>query len=96
MRLLEPDEVKHLLESAIPGAQVAVEDLTGTRDHYKVVVVSNAFEGKMLLERHQMVNEALKEPLKGPIHALSIEAHTLAQWQAKQSANLSTPQGIKF
>lgn len=96
MRLLEPEEVKSMLEAAIPGAEVAVKDLTGTRDHYKVLIVSGAFEGKILLERHQMVNEALKEPLKGPIHALTIEAYTPAQWQAKRGTQAQAPQGIKF
>lgn len=97
MRLLEPHEVKTLLENAISGAEVAVQDLTGTRDHYKVLVVSASFEGKMLLERHQMVNEALKEPLKGPIHALTIEAYTPAQWQEKRELQQGqAPQGIKF
>lgn len=96
MRLLEPNEVKTLLENAIPNSLVLVEDLTGTRDHYKVIVVSPGFEGKMLLERHQMINEALKEPLKGPIHALAIEAYTEAQWQAKKDQMGSQPRGIKF
>lgn len=96
MQLLNPEEVKSLVEAAIPQSQVFVEDLTGTRDHYKVTVVSSIFEGKMLLERHQMVNEALREPLKGPIHALAIEAYTEAQWQAKKDKMGNQPRGIKF
>lgn len=99
MKLLTPEQVKALVEHSIPNAHVFVTDLTGTRDHYKVVVVSAAFEGKMLIERHQMVNEALKEPLKGPIHALTIEAYTEAQWQTKnlqQEAQVQKPRGITF
>ena len=96
MQLLKPEEVKSMVENAIPKSQVFVEDLTGTRDHYKVIVVSPDFEGKILLERHQMVNEALKEPLKGPIHALAIEAYTEVQWQAKKDQMGSQPRGIKF
>lgn len=98
MTLLTPEQVKSLLEQALPsGATVAVEDLTGTRDHYKVIVVSEVFTGKTLLERHQVVNAALAEPLKGPIHALSIEAYTTAQWQAKQQKlTQQGPTGITF
>lgn len=96
MQLLNPEEVKSLVEVAIPQSHVFVEDLTGTRDHYKVTVVSPVFEGKMLLERHQMVNEALREPLKGPIHALAIEAYTETQWQAKKDQMGSQPREIKF
>lgn len=89
----EPQQVKKLVEDFIPDSKVDVEDLTGTRDHYRVIVVSPGFTGKMLIERHQMVNEALKEPLKGPIHALTIEAYTPEQWQKRQSQNLGQ---IKF
>ena len=39
--------------------------------HYKVTVVSKAFEGKKLLECHRMVYQAL-EPVKSFIHALAI------------------------
>lgn len=83
--IYEPGQVKQLVETFVPHSQVVVEDLTGTRDHYKVVVVSHAFDGKSLVDRHQMVNMALKEPLKGPIHALTIEAYTPAQWQKRQT-----------
>ena len=82
--IYEPDQVKQLVESHISAAQVRVEDLTGTRDPYKVVVVSDSFVGKTLVQRHQMVNQALKEPLQGPIHALTIEAYTAQQWQERQ------------
>lgn len=80
----EPEQVKQLVEAFIPDSRVVVEDLTGTRDHYKVLVVSSSFDGKSLVERHQMVNTALQEPLKGPIHALTIEACTPEQWQKRQ------------
>lgn len=77
------EEVKKLLEDALPGAQVAVDDLTGTMDHYRIIVLSDLFEGKTLVKRHQMINLALAEPLKGPLHALTIEAYTVAQWRSR-------------
>lgn len=49
--------------------------------HFKVVVVSDAFEGLALLKRHVAVNDALKEELQGGVHALSIVARTPAQWE---------------
>ena len=50
-----------------------------------MIVVSAAFEGVALIERHRLVNEALAEELaeKGPIHALSIKAKTPEQWSKK-------------
>lgn len=92
--MITPDEVKQLVEQGIPGALVMVQDLTGSNDHYKVLVVTDDFDGKGLVKRHQMVNQALREPLEGAIHALSIEAYTKAQWQEKQKEK--SPQGIRF
>jgi BolA family transcriptional regulator, general stress-responsive regulator len=49
----------------------------GTADsHFSVVVVSAVFAGKSRLERHRMVNAALAEELKSPVHALAITALT--------------------
>lgn len=65
------------LRRAIPDAQVSVTDKTGTMDHLMVRVVSNAFTGKNLLDRHRMIYQALNEPMKdGRIHALELKAET--------------------
>ena len=55
----------------------------GSETHFKVVVVSDAFEGVKLLDRHRLVNALLKDELAGPVHALSINAKTPAQWEKK-------------
>ncbi len=55
----------------------------GSESHFKVVIVSEAFEGQKLVARHRAVNEVLREELAGPIHALSIHAHTPEQWTAR-------------
>lgn len=52
----------------------------GSETHFKVIVVSPAFEGKTLVARHRAVNSALAEQLAGPVHALSIQAFTAPQW----------------
>jgi BolA protein len=50
--------------------------------HFKVVVVSPQFENaKAPIQRHRLINAALVEQLKGPVHALSIVAKTPEQWQ---------------
>lgn len=80
MKLLSADEVKAMLEKAMPGAKVAVRDLTGTSDHFEMTVVSDLFAGKGMLDQHRMVKDALAEPLKGPIHALTLKTYTPEQW----------------
>jgi BolA protein len=44
-------------------------ELTG-ETHFALLLVSAAFEGKSRVQRHQMVNEILKDELAGPVHAL--------------------------
>lgn len=44
--------------------------------HFKVEVVSEAFAGKSLVERHRIVNSLLAEELSGRVHALAISAKT--------------------
>ncbi len=50
----------------------------GARDggHFSVQIVSPAFIGKTLLQRHRLVNAALADLLRQDIHALSITART--------------------
>ena len=56
----------------------------GSESHFKVVVVSDKFEGKSLVERHRMVNRVLTDELKQSVHALSIQAMTQTQWDANK------------
>lgn len=79
--MITPDEIKATLAKAIPVSLVETQDLTGGGDHWQVVIVSSAFEGKGLIEQHRMVNEALKEPLADQrIHALALKTFSPAQW----------------
>ncbi|PKF62752.1 BolA family transcriptional regulator [Psychromonas sp. psych-6C06] len=51
--------------------------------HFKVTVVSEQFNGKMLIARHRLINELLAEQLAGPVHALAMHTYTPLQWQEK-------------
>lgn len=80
--VMTPGEIKSTVEKALPGSTVEVRDLTGGGDHFQVLVVSAAFEGKGLLDQQQMVNGALREALNsGRIHALALKTYTPAQWE---------------
>lgn len=43
--------------------------------HFRVELVSGKFSGTSRLDRHRMVNDALKEELEGGVHALAIRAN---------------------
>jgi len=63
----------------------------GSESHFKVVVVSDGFAGKSRVARHQSVNALLAEEIAGPVHALSIQAHTPEEWQARGGTVLQSP-----
>jgi stress-induced morphogen len=75
--MITPDVLTEYLLQMMPDASVTVSDRTGTMDHLKVVVISAAFAGKNLLDRHRLIYQALDGPLKdGRIHALELTART--------------------
>ena len=47
----------------------------GGETHFRVYIVSNAFQGKSRIERHRMINAVLVAELAGPVHALALTAH---------------------
>jgi stress-induced morphogen len=80
--MITPEEIKTTLEKALPGSTVETRDLTGGGDHWQVIIVSPAFEGKGLLEQHRLVNEILKAEIGDQrIHALALKTFTPAQWE---------------
>jgi stress-induced morphogen len=75
--VITPDVLTEYIRRSMPDAVVTVMDRTGTMDHLKVVIVSDAFQGKQLLDRHRLIYQALDAPLKdGRIHALELTAQT--------------------
>ena len=74
--MITADEITAKIQAAMPDAVVRLEDLTGTKDHWKATIVTAAFAGKSLVQRHRMVMAALAEEMKGPIHALTLDVKT--------------------
>ncbi len=52
--------------------------------HFRVVIVSDQFEGKRLVQRHQLVYKICAEELAGPVHALSMHLYTAGEWSARE------------
>ena len=71
--MIEPAALRDLLLRAFPGAEIHVEDLTGTKDHYKARIVAEAFAGKSKVTQHRLVYAALGDAMKGPVHALALD-----------------------
>ena len=63
----------------------------GSESHFKVVIVSDEFEGKRLIMRHRAVNTVLSEELSNHIHALSMHTYTNTEWEALTSGIPASP-----
>jgi stress-induced morphogen len=66
-------EIEALIKSALPDAQVTIEDLAGDGDHYAATVVSSAFKGISRVKQHQLVYAALQGRMGGALHALALQ-----------------------
>ncbi|WP_434359204.1 transcriptional regulator BolA [Parasalinivibrio latis] len=53
---------------------------SGSESHFKVVIVSGAFDNQRLLTRHRAVNQVLSEELQNDIHALAMHTYTESEW----------------
>lgn len=65
-----------------PETYIEVVDLTGTQDHWQVLVVSAAFEGKMMVDQQRMIMELLKAEISTEeVHALTMKTFTPEQYK---------------
>lgn len=79
--MVSPAQVESMIKAGLPDAEIQVMDLTGGGDHYQVTVVSSAFEGKSLIQQHQMVYRAVQQAMSSEaIHALSLKTYTPETW----------------
>jgi len=70
------EELEQRIASALPGAEVSVEDLTGGGDHFRAEVTSDRFDGLSRIDQHKLVYDVFGSEVGGPIHALSIKTST--------------------
>ncbi|MEI7713007.1 MAG: BolA family transcriptional regulator [Rhodospirillales bacterium] len=66
-------EIEALIKSALPDAQVTMQDLAGDNDHWGAKVVSSAFKGLSRVKQHQIVYAALRGRMGGELHALALQ-----------------------
>ncbi|MBZ2189625.1 BolA/IbaG family iron-sulfur metabolism protein [Alcanivorax sp. JB21] len=84
---MTPDQIKTLIEAGIDDARVAVQ---GEGGKYEILVIADAFEGLSPVKRQQRVYSCINaEIADGSIHAVTIRAHTSAQWDEAQRRGLA-------
>ena len=74
-----PQQVRQYIADGLPCEHI---DVQGDGSHFDAVIVSQEFEGKRPIARHQLVYAALGERMRTEIHALSMRTLTPAEYEA--------------
>jgi len=61
----------------------------GSETHFKVVLVTDKFDGVSRVKRHQMVYSVLSVELESGIHALAMHLHTPSEWESMPQVHAS-------
>ena len=80
------EEIQRRIEAELSPESLQVEDeghlhlghegAKGGLGHFRVLVVSDVFQGKSLIKRHRLIYQAMGKLMQSDIHALTIEAFT--------------------
>lgn len=70
---LKPDLIEIIDDSAAHAGHAGAQSGGG---HYNVTIVAEIFDGKSLVQRHQLIYQTLSDLMKKEIHALGINALT--------------------
>ena len=76
------DELRSLITAGLPCEHITME---GDGRHWFATIVSPSFEGKRLIQRHQLVYATLGQKMHtDEVHALSMKTLTPTEWAAQQ------------
>ena len=79
--MVTPESIKQSIEE---GMSVTHLSVVGDGQHFEAVIVSEEFEGKSRVQRHQRVFQTLGDRMREEIHALSMKTLTPQEWQEQQ------------
>ncbi|OED44024.1 transcriptional regulator [Endozoicomonas sp. (ex Bugula neritina AB1)] len=82
---LEPDFIDIINESHLHNTP------PDSQSHFKVIIVSQQFSGKMPVKRHQLVYGFLADELRSQVHALALHTYTPEEWRSRDQTAPSTP-----
>ena len=66
-------KINEIVMKAFPDADIAITDLVGDSDHYKLVIYSDEFDGLSMMEQHRKVYRCLQEFIGKELHAITLE-----------------------
>ena len=75
-------ELEEIVRKLVAVEVIEIVDMTGTQDHWKVMVVSKDFENKSRIEQHKLIFDPLQDRMKSnEIHAFTLKTYTPEKWQ---------------
>lgn len=78
--MVTPEDVRNYIAA---GLECEVLEVSGDGHHFEALIVSNLFEGRRPVQRHQLVYKALGDRMREEIHALSMRTLTPAEHAAR-------------
>ncbi|MGG7054187.1 BolA family protein [Nitrosomonas sp. ANs5] len=82
--MVTAESIEQTIQSALPCEWIRVEGDDG--HHFHAVIVSAQFQGKSMIQQHQLVYRALGDRMREEIHALSMKTYTPEQWQVAEKS----------
>ena len=70
---MSEQEIISRIQTALPDAEITLEDLAGDNDHWKVTVKSASFAGKSRVEQQRLINAAFGADMGTTLHSLSVQ-----------------------
>ncbi|KAK1909182.1 hypothetical protein P3342_011260 [Pyrenophora teres f. teres] len=83
---LKPTSLEIFNDSHKHAHHKAMQGVTSRETHFRVFITSSAFQGKLQVARHRMVNALVKDELakEGGIHALQLTTRTPEEEEARK------------
>jgi acid stress-induced BolA-like protein IbaG/YrbA len=78
-----PEQIEGYIKQGISCTHIQVE---GDGQHFFATIVSPEFEGKRLVQRHQLVYGAMGDRMKAEVHALSMKVFTPEEFSKNSAA----------
>jgi acid stress-induced BolA-like protein IbaG/YrbA len=78
---MDIEEIKKTIADGLEGSTVIVD---GDGTHFSAVVVSEEFQGKSMVQQHQLVYKTLGDKVGADIHALSLKTLTPDEWEKEK------------
>lgn len=90
------EQIEQKLNTAFTVSHLTVEDEShghnvpaGAQSHFKVVLVTEDFNGLNKVKQHQAVYKVLADELAGSVHALALHTYDEAAWREVDQAPAS-------